>query len=304
MTRTACIGEAMIELSRIDLAGGQARVGVAGDTYNTAVYLARLLGHGVSYVTNLGTDALSDAMLRAMADEGIDTSLIGRHPTALPGLYAIELDPHGERSFRYWRQASAARTLFGAVGPGLDDLEAFDLIHLSGITLAILPDTVRDALIAKLAELRNRGCRIAFDGNYRARLWQDVDVARTAFDAMWRATSIALPSLDDETALHPGATPEDVVARLHALGVPEILLKAGADGPILGESGEVRRLGLPQADHVVDTSGAGDSFGAGYLAARLRGAGPEEAARAGHALALAVIGRHGAVIPADAMPAA
>jgi 2-dehydro-3-deoxygluconokinase len=297
----ACLGEVMVELSRLDLAGGTARVGVAGDTYNMAVYLARLLGEGVSYVTVLGRDALSDRMVEVMAAEGVGTDLVGRHPTRLPGLYAIELDAGGERSFRYWREASAARTLFGEAGPSLDDLGAFDVVLLSGITLAILPEEVRAALVARLGALRAAGRVIAFDGNYRPRLWPDVDAARGAFEAMWRATTVALPSLDDEAALRPGATPATVAQRLAGLGVPEVVVKTGAGGPLIGP--DARPLGLAAAAHVVDTSGAGDSFDAGYLAARLGGADPEAAARAGHRLATAVIGHHGAVIPRAAMPA-
>lgn len=300
--RVACLGEVMVELSRLDLAEGTARLGVAGDTYNVAVYLARLLGGGVDYVTVLGRDALSDRMVEAMAAEGIGTGLVRRHPTRLPGLYAIELDAAGERSFRYWREASAARTLFGEAGPSLDDLGAFDVILLSGITLAILPEEVRARLVARLGALRAEGRVVAFDGNYRPRLWPDPEAAREAFEAVWRAATVALPSLDDEAALRPGVTPAAVAARLAGLGVAEIAVKNGSAGPLLGPG--ARPLDLAPAPRVVDSSGAGDSFDAGYLAARLKGADPEAAARAGHRLAAAVVGHHGAVIPRGAMPVA
>lgn len=162
----ACIGECMIELSQLDLIGGHSRIAFAGDTLNTAVYLARLRP-GVSYLTNLGRDAFSTRMLAMFADEGIDCGLIGRHDTRLPGLYLIEVDAAGERSFRYWRETSAARTLFSGIGPGLADLARFEVIYLSGITLAILSAEVRAALIRRLAELKAAGHRIVFDSNYR-----------------------------------------------------------------------------------------------------------------------------------------
>ena len=145
--RIACIGECMIELKQIDLVQGAARLGFAGDTLNTTFYLARL-GCDVSYITNLGTDAFSTQMPHRFAAEGINYSLIGRHDTRLPGLYAIETDPGGERSFRYRREDSAAQTLFSRVGASLADLKKFDVIYMSGITLAILPPEVRMALIA------------------------------------------------------------------------------------------------------------------------------------------------------------
>ncbi|MCC5976336.1 MAG: sugar kinase, partial [Rubellimicrobium sp.] len=95
----ACVGEAMIELSRIDFDAGQAAVGFAGDTFNTAAYLARL-GQSVAYMTMLGRDAFSDRMVSTFTTERIDTALIGRPETRLRGLYSIEIDATGERSFR------------------------------------------------------------------------------------------------------------------------------------------------------------------------------------------------------------
>ena len=299
--RIACIGECMIELNQIDLTAGSARVGFAGDTLNTAIYLARL-GLAVAYVTNLGTDAFSAAMVQRFEGEGIDCTLIGRHEARIPGIYAIETDPQGERSFRYWRDSSAARTLFSGVGPGLDDLDGFDGIYLSGITLAILPVAQRAALVAKAAAVKAAGKRVIFDTNHRPRLWPDAPTARASFDAMWQATTLALPSFDDEERLYPGLTPAEQIARIAVLGPDEVVLKNGAQGPMIGWGGQVVQTALPPASHVVDTSGAGDSFNAGYLAARVQGLDPLAAAAAGHRLAMAVIGHHGAVIPLDAMP--
>ena len=301
LVRVACIGECMIELSQLDLVTGQAHVGFAGDTLNTAVYLARLRD-GVSFLTNLGTDAFSTRMLAMFAEEGIDCGLIGRHEARLPGIYSIEVDAAGERSFRYWREASAARTLFSGVGPRLDDLGRFQVIYLSGITLAILPEQVRADLIERLSALRDAGHRVVFDSNYRPRLWSDAATARGAFDAMWTACSLAMPSLDDEELLYPGSSLVQVMDRIAGLGAPEIVLKNGAAGPLIRADGRQLQTALPRAERVVDTTGAGDSFNAGYLDARLAGASPEAAAAAGHRLACHVIAYPGGVIPKSAMP--
>lgn len=302
--RIACIGEAMIELSQPNLTTGQSRIGVAGDTLNTAVYLSRLLPGTVSYLTNLGRDALSTQMLEQFTAEGIYCNLIGRHETRLPGIYAIETDAAGERSFRYWRENSAARSLFCGIGPSLDDLAQFNVIYVSGITLAILPPDVRNQLTTRLGSLRDTGTHVVFDSNYRPRLWPDPATTRAAYAAMWKACSLALPSFDDEHALYPGSTQRDVLDRIATAGVPEIFLKNGASGPVF-------RLGmadispdLPPARHVVDTTGAGDAFNAGYIAARLTGADPEIAAARAHLLALRVICHHGAIIKRADMPLA
>ena len=303
MTRAkiACIGECMIELGQVNFTSRSARLGFAGDTLNTAIYLSRL-GCDVAYVTNLGTDAFSTQMLREFEAEAVDCHLIGRHDSRLPGIYAIETDPGGERSFRYWREASAARTLFSGTGASLADLAQFDVIYLSGITLAILPREVRLDLIATASDLKAAGKQVVFDTNHRPRLWPDDTTARESFDAMWAATSLALPSYDDEERLYPGLTPLHVLDRIAALGPAEVVLKNGARGPIIRHAGTTDHTAMPEAERVVDTSGAGDSFNAGYLAARLRGDAPMIAATAGHSLASAVIGHHGAVIPRLAMP--
>ena len=300
--RIACVGECMIELNQIDMDSGTARIGFAGDTLNTAIYLARL-GCDVAYITNLGTDTFSTQMLRGVAAEMVDCRLIGRHDSRLPGIYAIETDRQGERSFRYWREASAARTLFSGVGASLGDLAQFEVIYLSGITLAILPPAIRAALIAAVKALKDAGRQVVFDTNHRPRLWPDAATARASFAAMWAATSLALPSYDDEERLYPGMSPPEVIHRIAALGPAEVVLKNGAQGPMIGFDGTLVQTALPAADRVVDSSGAGDSFNAGYLAARLAGHSPVDAAAAGHRLAATVIRHHGAVIPRTAMPA-
>ncbi len=292
----------MIELNNIDLVHGAARLGFAGDTLNTSIYLSRL-GCDVSYITNLGTDAFSTQMLNRFEAEGINCALIGQHETCLPGVYAIETDQSGERSFHYWREASAARTLFSGIGASLADLSGFDVIYLSGITLAILQPSVRAALVACAKALKGAGKQVVFDTNYRPRLWPDDATARASFDAMWAATSVALPSYDDEERLYPGLSPLQIVDRIAGFGPQEVVLKNGARGPMIRHHGKTVQTEMPPEARVVDTSGAGDSFNAGYLAARFRGEVPLQAAAAGHQLASAVIGNHGAVIAREVMPA-
>lgn len=301
--KIACIGEVMIELS--PAGEGLMRAGVAGDSFNTAVYLSRLLGPGVvSYVTALGCDPQSDRIMDAIAAEGIATDLCERVPDGLPGLYMITLDDRGERSFAYWRSTSAARGLFsraGGIGP--DTLAGFDVIYLSAITLAVIAPEARARLLDWLAGFRDRGGKVAFDSNYRPRLWPDAETARTEIGRFWSATDIALPSLDDEEALTGMIGSEATVARFRVLGVGTGALKRGAAGPVaLDGSGEALRV--LRAERVTDTTAAGDSFNAGFIAATLTGASATAAMAAGHALAARVIAHPGAIIPRSAMPTA
>jgi 2-dehydro-3-deoxygluconokinase len=298
----ACIGECMIELSDLAAEDGRVRMGFAGDTCNTAIYLARLLGPeeaGVSYVTALGQDALSDRMLSEMRAEGLGTDLVARLQDRLPGIYAIEIDAQGERSFRYWREASAARAMFSPEGLDPEALDGFGLVYLSGITLAILPEADRGRLLERLRIYRDRGGEVAFDSNYRPRLWTSPDEARNWIAEAFSAASIALPSIDDEVALFGEADEDAVLARISGYGPREIALKRGARGPVVLWEGERAAPDCPAAPRVVDTTAAGDAFNAGYLAARIGGAPPPDAARSGHALAAQVIGHRGAIMPRE-----
>lgn len=293
-----CLGEAMVELSLGSGPDMGAAVGFAGDTLNTAIYLKREAPElKVAYATRLGCDPLSDQMSAMMAGEGLDTSLIARHADRLPGLYAISTDDRGERSFYYWRDRSAAREMLADGGLTLDQLSGTRMLYLSAITLAILPPDHRRALLGWLPGFRAHGGRLVFDSNYRPRLWPDQATAQKVVADFWRQTDIALPSVDDEMALFGETTEAQVLDRLRSYGVDSGALKRSALGP-LALSGAPAGPFAP-AERMVDSTAAGDSFNAGYLAARDRGAPEPEALAAGHALACRVIGCKGAILPKD-----
>jgi 2-dehydro-3-deoxygluconokinase len=302
MKRMACIGECMMELS--EHPDGTLTRGFGGDTLNTALYLARL-GVAVDYVTALGDDPFSDAMIAAWAAEGIGTSLVPRLAQALPGLYLIQTDAGGERRFFYWRDSAPVRQLFRL--PQIRAIEAAlcdaDLIYLSGITLSLFDASGRDRLFDVLARARGHGVRIAFDTNFRPRGWPDAGVARAVFGRAFQGSDIVLASVEDLEMLHGASDPESVIHRLRAAGVEETVLKSAipACQVILGGTGEV--VAAEPVSDVVDTTAAGDSFAAGYLAARSAGRSPASAARTGHILAGEVVRHRGAIIPKAAMPA-
>jgi 2-dehydro-3-deoxygluconokinase len=296
MARIVCIGEAMLELSRKESGGWN--MGYGGDTVNTAVHLARA-GHDVAYLTAMGTDPFSDDLVTTeWCGEGLDTSLVLRHPTRGAGLYAITTDETGERSFTYWRDSSAAREMFALPGIAavLAKAEQADLIAYSLITLAILSADARDQLFALCRRVRARGGKVAFDGNYRPRLWASVDEARCARDAAIACADIGLPTLEDERLLS-GETSADMVAdHWRALGCTETIVKLGADGARL-PGGTI--IPPPEVLQPIDTSGAGDAFNGGYLAARMDGASVADAVLAGHKLAGWCVMRKGAIPARD-----
>lgn len=296
MTRIIVVGEGMLELTR---AGGLWRMGHGGDTLNTAIHLARY-GRDVAYMTALGDDPFSDGLRADWRDQGLDVSLILTDPERRPGLYAITTDAAGERAFTYWRGESAARRLFALPGAArvAAEAERADLLLFSLISLAVLPAEGREALFDLCRRVRARGGRTAFDGNYRPRLWTDVEEARAARDRALAFADIGLPTLEDERALGDGTEEAEIVRdRWCALSAGEVAVKLGGRGCLV-EGGVL--VPPPALLAPVDTSGAGDAFNAGYLHARLSGADPATAALAGHRLAGWVIMRPGAAPPADA----
>ncbi|MCL6270417.1 sugar kinase [Sansalvadorimonas sp. 2012CJ34-2] len=313
-TRIAVIGECMVELS--DIGHSTYQKSFAGDTLNTAVYLARGLKGTrcrVSFITALGEDPLSEQMMFSWSKEGIECDHIAHIKDKLPGLYSIQLDKSGERSFFYWRNDSAARKLFGdnvsngdhRNHEGLSDLQLkslthdFSHIYLSGISLAILDPQSRIRLIALLQKAQENGTSIIFDNNYRPRLWNSTSEALETVNQVLDLTSLALVTFDDEQALFGDRTPEETLQRLQ--GIPEVVVKSGAEGCIVEFRDERKLIPAKKVKTVLDTTAAGDSFNGGYLAARVRNYPPIEAARFGHAMAAEVIQHKGAIVPQEAI---
>jgi 2-dehydro-3-deoxygluconokinase len=307
----ALLGECMVEVQEAPC-GCTMKFG--GDTLNTAVYFARLgapFGLRVEYVTALGDDELSGKMMAFWEKEGVRSSLVRRIPGKLPGLYYISLLPHGERVFNYWRGESAARECFESCDADavLEELAAFDCIYCSGISLAVLREKGREKLLARLAELAAMGKFLAFDCNYRPRLWGDspesaLAAARKACSRIVAISDTVLLTKEEMPLL--GIAPEmplEEQGRLFAALHPaEFVVKDGKEACLVWR-GCVPEAVLPDAQApVVDTTAAGDSYAAAYLLARHLGYPSREAAGAAHKLAQAVIAQYGAIIERAHMP--
>lgn len=292
----------MLELQ--GTAFGQLRQSFGGDTLNTAVYLSRCGGGRlrVHYATALGDDSLSAGLLERWQAEGVQTGLVQRLPGRLPGLYLIELDGQGERRFHYWRGQAAARAYFETATTALEEqADALDALYLSGISLAILPQAGRERVLALMTRMRAAGKLVAFDNNYRPRLWDSVADARYWYGRAFAAATVALITADDHQALHGLPDLASAVSAAQALPVAEVAIKRGALPTVVGGDGHWQDVATEAVARVVDTTAAGDSFAAGYLSQRLHGAAAPQAAAFGNRLAARVIQHPGALIPRDAM---
>ena len=298
MGRIVSIGECMGELSETGTPG-TLNMGFAGDTLNTAYYLRRSLGPDwqVDYVTAIGTDGLSQRMLDFLKAEGIGTHHVAQLADKTIGLYYITLKD-GERSFTYWRSDSAAKKLASDPAALARALEGADLAYWSGITLAILSNQDRLALMEALSQFAGRGGTVVFDPNLRPRLWDNPESMRGWIHRAAAVSDLCLPSFEDEATWFGDADPEATIKRYLAEGARRVVVKNGAgDVTFAGSNGEISTSAIPPVEQVVDTTAAGDSFNAGYLAAELAGGSVTYAIAAGARLAASVIGARGALVP-------
>lgn len=297
----ASIGECMLELS--GQAGPNWRMGFAGDTFNTLWALHALSSdRPATYVSAFGDDPFSRDQIAFLAESGIG---IGASPIiagARPGLYAITLTG-AERSFTYWRSDAAARQLASDQHGLRKSLQDQALVYFSGITLAILDEAARSTLLKAVGMARDAGSLIAFDPNYRPRLWRERAEAQAAILDALAITDIALPTFPDEQALFGDASPEATAARIGKLA-GEVVVKNGEQPALLSTASDINTIAAVSVPIPVDTTGAGDSFNGAYLAARLAGHTPAAAVRKAHRVAAAVVQVRGALAPAETLRAA
>ncbi|MGF1868419.1 sugar kinase [Photobacterium indicum] len=300
--KIAIIGECMIELNGTPF--GEMQQSFGGDTLNAAVYLKRMSGEQVdaSYITAIGNDQLSKMMCECWQEEHINTEMVLSDTDHSTGLYMIHVDPHGERTFQYWRNHSAAKYLLQHPDFPLiaEQLLTVDVVFLSGITLAILSQQDRHALLIVLKKCKASGVKVAFDSNHRPALWSNNVTAKIAYREIYELCDIALVTFDDEQLVWQDAKPTDTLARLKRCGISKAVIKLGEQGCLsqdFNHDNNPTKTPAVKVDRVVDTTSAGDSFNGAFLALYIKGQDLSKCCAAGNLLASQVIQYPGAVTP-------
>jgi 2-dehydro-3-deoxygluconokinase len=290
------LGEPLIELS-FD-ADGIPGVSFGGDVANILICLSKLCDtriHKLRLITSLGGSTYSKWLRANIERHGIE--MIEPARAGEPGIYGISPDSVVQPFSSYWRSGSAAREFFSGLSRSeLVELALSpDIVVISGITLALCSDRSFEELLTWVRELATRA-RVAFDCNFRPALWASAEQAKQRIERFKRIASLIVTSLEDEDALWPHCQLKDVLERLTG-AAPEVVLRAGSRGCWVYSEGSWREA-MTAAIKVVDSTGAGDSHLAAYIAARMNGGLPLEAARFANAVARVIITQRGS-IPRD-----
>jgi len=297
------MGECMVEFGRA--AGCTAndnlyKKSFAGDVFNTGIYIKRCVKEhaNVNFLTAIGKDENSNEMLAMMEGESLATNLVYQSNSAQMGLYLINVDDEGERSFSYWRETSAAKQVVRFLNDDLDNpaLKNVDSFFFSGISIAILSEGDRQKLWRFIFELKAAGTTIIFDPNYRPTLWSSLNETRAAYAAAFELADIALPGVDDHMVLYNAKSAEDVATFLEQFAIDEIIIKNGSQGMLLSVDGKRSYVDVDPVENVVDTTSAGDAFNGAYLSARLLGRSAEQAAKFAAKASACVIQHKGAIV--------
>lgn len=311
MSNIIVMGECMVEFGRAaGSSGGNTNESLtvknlykksfAGDVFNTGIYIKRCVKEqaNVNFLTAIGSDENSKEMLSMMEKESLDTSLVYQSTSAQMGLYLINVDDEGERSFSYWRETSAAKQVVRFLSDDLDNpaLKHVDSFFFSGISIAILSEGDRQKLWRFIVELKAAGTKIIFDPNYRPTLWSSLNETRAAYAAAFELADIALPGVDDHMVLYNAKNAEDVATFLEQFAIDEIIIKNGSQGMLLSVDGKRSYIDVDPVKNVVDTTSAGDAFNGAYLSARLLGKGAEQSAKFAANVSACIIQHKGAIV--------
>ncbi|MEZ5097873.1 MAG: carbohydrate kinase family protein [Nocardioides sp.] len=223
---------------------------VVGGSASITAHGAARLGLGVALVAVVGDDALGGWLRERLSDAGVDASRVRATSAAGTGA-SVLLDRGGDR---------AILTHLGAIGllspddlHGLPDLPAR---HVHVASYFLLPADVRAALPAQLARWRAAGATTSVDSN-------DDPSRRWDVDALFAVVDIALPNEAEERALAAAGAWEGFDG--------EVVVKQGPGGAAWRRGEDSLSVPAPPPERLVDTTGAGDSFNAAYLAARFAG---------------------------------
>lgn len=263
--RVVTIGEPMAEFSA--LGGERYGLSFSGDAVNVSISSSRLGFHS-SLLSSVGDDYFGRAMIKHLEWEGVDTAGIRIDKGGYTGAYFITILGQGEHEFTYFRRSSSASN-FAISEKELRIVERGSVLHVSGIAQAIGPKARRSVLMAAKRASAS-GVAVSYDVNFRPSLWSR-DSALRAMEEVSDYVDLLFISSEDWSLMHGDEMPAEKIARtLTGEGYGTVIVKSGAKGSF-GIDGTVRHRQRSYPVRVIDATGAGDAFDAGFICASLSG---------------------------------
>lgn len=234
---------------------------VGGCAANAAIDLAKL-GVPVLLSCKVGADSFGDFVEKTAADSGVDVRGVVRDPQVSTTVSIVCVSSSGERSFLY-NPGSASAFVREDVPDEL--LQEADIVFVAGAMLLTKFDG--EPCAALLHRARELGKTTVMDT-----AWDFEDIWLPKVRAALPELDLFMPSLEEAAKLTGESDPNRIADRLFEMGARNVVVKVGKDGALVCPAGEERML-LPTYRSIkpVDTTGAGDSFCAGFLAGLAQG---------------------------------
>ncbi|CAN5575721.1 sugar kinase [soil metagenome] len=253
----------------------------AGSAANCAVVAAKL-GIEVEFVGLTGRDQLAEMLMADLRQSHVGMRHLRQVTGPAAAIIAI-VDAQGERTMLSHRGVST-QSAYGELAPDL--IGPGDCLHLSGYSFQ---DPISKATaLACLAQARQRGALITLDPSFHfAR-----EFKANHADAL-QGIDFIFPNQEEATLMSGTDDPVAAAMLIRTLGPKTVIIKRGDQGCLIASAHAITHMPAYPVETMVDTTGAGDAFCGGFLAALLRGAPPAWAAKVGHAAAAQVIGQPG-----------
>ena len=290
------------DISSLENNSSNIKINFGGDTYNSAVYFSRLTNNKTNtfYSTALGKDNFSKKMISRFKNENIKCDYIRTDGENPPGLYSIEINEKGERSFSYWRDQSPSKYIFlGSKGKKLiKDINNADIFYYTGISAGILDEKQRKDLI----NIGSSAIICGFDFNYRSQLHYNNKVSQLLFNEINNRVDIHFVSFDDARELFNIKSPLEIFEIINEKK-NLILIRYKNSIIFKNKQQEIKTVTVPHGE-VVDTTAAGDAFNGSFLAImnNNKNVPVEENILISHSVTREVIKHRGAIISKNKMP--
>ena len=290
------------DISSLENNSSNIKINFGGDTYNSAIYFSRLTNNKTNtfYSTALGKDNFSKKMISRFKNENIKCDYIRTDGENPPGLYSIEINEKGERSFSYWRDQSPSKYIFlGSKGKKLvKDINNADVFYYTGISAGILDEKQRKDLI----KIGSTATICGFDFNYRSQLHYNKKVSQLLFNEINNRVDIHFVSFDDARELFKIKNPLEIFEIINEKK-NLILIRYKNSIIFKNKQQEIKTVTVPHGE-VVDTTAAGDAFNGSFLAImnNNKNVPVEENILISHSVTREVIKHRGAIISKNKMP--